>query len=66
LVEVTVAERLTDAPAVTGFGVTVRAVVVGSMPGVVVVLGELVPPQPENKRRLAKARIDGKTRIKIP
>jgi hypothetical protein len=36
---------------------------VGSMPGVVMVLGELEPPQPKRKRRLAKAKIDGMTRI---
>jgi hypothetical protein len=33
------------------------------MPGVVLVLGELEPPQPKRKRRLAKAKIDGMTRI---
>jgi hypothetical protein len=63
LVDVTVAERLTVAPAVTGFGVTVRTMVVGSTPGVVMVLGELEPPQPKRKRRLAKAKIGGTTRI---
>ena len=63
LVEVTVAERLTVAPAIAGFGATVRTVVVGSMPGVVMVLGELEPPQPKRKKALAKAKIDGTTRI---
>ena len=33
------------------------------MPGVVMVLGELEPPQPKRKKALAKAKIDGTTRI---
>jgi hypothetical protein len=38
-------------------------VVVGNTPEVAMVLGGFEPPQPEKKRRLAKAKIHGTTRI---
>jgi hypothetical protein len=64
-VVVTVAASVTDAPAVTGFGETVRTVLVDNKPGLVLVLGELEPPQPR-RRKPAKAKADGATRIDDP
>jgi hypothetical protein len=61
---VTVALRVTVAPAVTGFGIALRTVVVCSTPGTVVVLGELEPPQPRRKRKPVKAMFEAATRIK--
>ena len=65
-VVVTVAASVTDAPAVTGFGETVRTVLVDNKPGLVLVLGELEPPQPRRRRKPAKAKADGATRIDDP
>jgi hypothetical protein len=64
-VVVTVAVRVTDAPAVAGFGETARAVLVDDIPGPELVLGELEPPQPTSRRRPAKT-MEGKTRIDDP
>jgi hypothetical protein len=53
--EETVAERLTFAPAVTGFGVAVRAVLVATGPGLVELEpDEPEPAQPDRTQRTAK------------
>ena len=62
-VSVTVAVRLTLAPAVAGLGVAVRTVVVVCVPVGGGVLGALDPPQPKSKDNPAKARSSGAARI---